>query len=219
MKAIVRTQYGPPDVLQFTDIEKPTPKDNEALIKIFAASVNPLDLFHMRGAPWNRGIPGLRTPKQPVIGSDIAGRVEAVGRDVKQFHPGDAVFGVTGFAGGGFAEFMCAPEAKLAPKPTNLSFEEAAAVGLAASTAWGGLFDLGQLEAGERVLIWAGSSGVGAIGIQLAKQAGAWVATTASTEERAEVLDQVGLIEEGAARFEFDEEIDVAVGRGLAGCD
>ena len=113
MKAIVRTRYGPPDVLQFTDIEKPIPANNDVLIKLFAASVNPLDLFHIKGAPWNR-IPGLRTPKQPVIGCDIAGRVESVGRDVKQFQPGDEVFGVTGFEGRGFAEYVCAIEDKLA---------------------------------------------------------------------------------------------------------
>src|SRR6267154_6065339 len=106
MKAIVRTRYGPPDVLEFTDVAKPTLADNEILIKLHAASVNPLDLFHLRGAPWNRHIPGLRTPKQPVIGCDIAGQVESIGRDVKQFQPGDDVFGVTGFAGGGFAEYV-----------------------------------------------------------------------------------------------------------------
>src|SRR5437899_3274026 len=110
MKAIVRTQYGPLDVLQFADVAIPTPEKNEVLIKLYAASVNPLDLFHVKGAPWNRLIPSLRTPKQPVIGCDIAGRVEAIGRDVKQFQPGDAVFGVTGLAGGGFAEYVCAAE-------------------------------------------------------------------------------------------------------------
>ena len=110
MKAIVRTQYGPPDVLQFTEVEKPTPKDHEVLIKLHAASVNPLDLFSMRGAPLIRLIPGLRTPKHQILGCDIAGRVEAVGRHVKQFQPGDEVFGVTGFEGGGFAEYVCAPE-------------------------------------------------------------------------------------------------------------
>jgi len=93
MKAIVRTQYGPPDVLQFTEVEKPTPKDNEVLIKLYAASVNPLDLFSLRGAPLIRLIPGLRTPKCQVLGCDIAGRVEAIGGHVKQFHPGDEVFG------------------------------------------------------------------------------------------------------------------------------
>src|SRR5713226_8042066 len=93
MKAAVYTRYGPPDVVQITDVEKPVPKDDEVLIKVRAASVNPLDLFHMRGAPLIRLIPGLRTPKHQVLGCDIAGRVEAVGRHVKQFKPGDEVFG------------------------------------------------------------------------------------------------------------------------------
>jgi NADPH:quinone reductase-like Zn-dependent oxidoreductase len=181
MKAIVRTQYGPPDVLQFADVEKPNPTDNEVLIKLYAASVNPLDLFHMRGAPWNRLIPGLRTPKQPVIGCDIAGRVEAVGRDVKQFQSGDAVFGVTGFAGGGFAEYVCAPETKLARKPANLSFEDAAAVPIAAITALQGLRDKGRIQRGQRVLIDGASGGVGTFAVQIAKSFGAEVSAVCST--------------------------------------
>ncbi len=134
MKAIVRTQYGSPEVLQFAEVATPTPADNEVMIKLCAASVNPLDLFLMKGAPWNRVIPGLRTPKHKVLGCDIAGRVEAVGRNVRQFQPGDEVFGVTGFEGKGFAEYVCAIEEKLGPKPANLSFEDAAAVPIAAST-------------------------------------------------------------------------------------
>jgi NADPH:quinone reductase-like Zn-dependent oxidoreductase len=181
MKAIVRTQYGPPDVLQFTDVEKPTPKDNEVLIKLYAASVNPLDLFHLRGAPWNRHIPGLRTPKQPVIGCDIAGRVESVGKDAKQFQPGDEVFGVTGFAGGGFAEYACAPEAKLARKPANLSLEDAAAVPIAATTALQGLRDKGKLQPGQKVLLDGASGGVGTFAIQIAKSLGAEVTAVCST--------------------------------------
>src|SRR6267154_1467785 len=109
MKAIVRKQYGPPDALRFTEVEKPAPKDNEVLIRLYAASVNPLDLFHLRGAPLIRLIPGQRTPKHQVLGCDIAGRVEAIGAHVKQFQPGDEVFGVTGFAGGGFAEKPVTP--------------------------------------------------------------------------------------------------------------
>ena len=100
MKAILHTQYGPPEVLHFTDVSIPTPKDDEVLIKLYAASVNPPDLFSMRGAPMIRVIPGLRTPKHQILGCDIAGRVEAVGRQVKQFQPGDEVFGVTGLSGG-----------------------------------------------------------------------------------------------------------------------
>jgi NADPH:quinone reductase-like Zn-dependent oxidoreductase len=123
MKAILHIKYGPPEVLQFADVEKPTPKDHEVLIKLCAASVNPLDLFCLRGTPLIRSLPGLRKPKHPVLGCDIAGRVEAVGSTVKDFRPGDEVFGVTGFAGGGFAEYVCAPGEMLALKPANSSFE------------------------------------------------------------------------------------------------
>src|SRR5712671_6025427 len=180
MKAIVRMQYGPPDVLQFTEIEKPVPKHNEVLIQVFAASVNPADRFQLRGAPWSR-IPGLRTPKQLVIGCDIAGRVEAVGKAVKQFQPGDDVFGVPGFAGGGFAEYVCAPEAKLARKPANLSFEGAAAVPIAAITALQALRDKGKLQLGQKILLDGASGGVGTFAIQIAKSFGADVTAVCST--------------------------------------
>src|SRR5256886_4301389 len=145
MKAIVRTRYGPPDVLQFTEVEKPTPKDNEVLIKLRAASVNPLDLFTMRGAPLIRLIPGLRTPKDKRIGVDVAGQVEAVGRKVTRFKPGDEVFGV---CRGAFAEYACATEDKLARKPANISFEEAAAVPVAAVTVLQGLRGKGRIQRG-----------------------------------------------------------------------
>jgi len=113
MKAIVRTQYGSPDELQFAEVPTPSPAGNEVLIKLCAASVNPVDLFALQGAPWNR-IPGLRAkPKNTIIGCDIAGRVEAVGRNVEQFQAGDEVFGITGFEGKGFAEYVCASEEKL----------------------------------------------------------------------------------------------------------
>src|SRR5437868_9027199 len=181
MKAIVRPQYGPPDVLQFMEVAKPTPKENEVLIKLYAASVNPLDLFHMRGAPLFRRIPGLRTPKQQVLGCDIAGRVEAIGRHVKQFQPGDEVFGVTGFAGGGFAEYVCAIEDKLALKPANLSFEEAAAVPVAAITALQGLRDKGHIQPGQKVLVDGASGGVGTFAVQIAKSFGAEVTAVCST--------------------------------------
>jgi NADPH:quinone reductase-like Zn-dependent oxidoreductase len=181
VKAIVRTQYGPPDVLQFTEVEKPTPKDNEVLIKLYAASVNPLDLFQMRGAPLIRLIPGLRTPKHQVLGCDIAGRVEAIGRLVKQFQPGDEVFGVTGFAGGGFAEYVCAVEDKLALKPANSSFEDAAAVPVAAITALQGLRDKGRIQPGHKVLVDGASGGVGTFAVQIAKSFGAEVTAVCST--------------------------------------
>src|SRR5208282_1309807 len=181
MKAIVRTQYGPPDVLQFMEVAKPTPNDNEVLIKLYAASVNPLDLFQLRGAPLIRAIPGMRTPKHQVIGCDIAGRVEAVGNQAKQFQPGDAGFGVTGFAGGGYAEYVCAAEDKLALKPANLSFEEAASVPIAAITALQGLRDKGRIQPGQKVLIDGASGGVGTFAVQIAKSFGAEVTAVCST--------------------------------------
>jgi NADPH:quinone reductase-like Zn-dependent oxidoreductase len=181
MKAIVRTQYGPPDVVQFTEVEKPTPKDNEVLIKLYAASVNPLDLFSLRGAPLIRRIPGLRAPKQQVLGCDIAGRVEAIGGQVKQFQPGDQVFGVTGFAGGGFAEYVCAIEDKLALMPANSSFEDAAAVPIAAITALQGLRDKGRIQPGHKVLVDGASGGVGTFAVQIAKSFGAEVTAVCST--------------------------------------
>jgi NADPH:quinone reductase-like Zn-dependent oxidoreductase len=180
MKAVVRTKYGSPDVLQFADIATPVPADNEALIKLCAASVNPLDLFLMKGMPWNRVIPGLRTPKCQVIGCDIAGRVEAVGGNVTQFRPGDEVFGVTGFGGNGFAEYVCAMENKIALKPANLSFEQAAAVPIAASTALQGLRDQGRIQPGQKVLIEGASGGVGTFAVQIAKAFGAEVTAVCS---------------------------------------
>ena len=168
-------------MLQFTEVEKPTPKDNEVLIKLYAASVNPLDLFSLRGAPLIRLIPGLRTPKCQVLGCDIAGRVEAIGGHVKQFHPGDEVFGVTGFAGGGFAEYVCAFEDKLALKPANSSFDDAAAVPIAAITALQGLRDKGNLQPGQKVLLDGASGGVGTFAIQIAKSLRAEVTAVCST--------------------------------------
>src|SRR6266568_3522344 len=179
MKAIVRTQYGPPDVLQFTEVAKPTPKDNEVLLKVYAASVNPLDLFQMGGAPLIRWVPGLRTPKRQVLGCDIAGRVEAVGGHVKQFQPGDEVFGAS-FAGGGFAEYVCTFEDKLALKPANSSFEEAAAVPVAAITALQGLRDKGRIQRGQKVLVDGASGGVGTFAVQIAKSFGAEVTAVCS---------------------------------------
>ena len=187
MKAIVRTQYGSPDVLQFAEIATPAPADDEVLIKLCAASVNPLDLFLMKGAPWDRVIPGRRTPKQKVLGCDIAGRVEAVGKNVQQFQPGDEVFGVTGFEGNGFAEYVCAIE----KKPANLSFEEAAAVPIAASTALQGLRDKGRIQPGHKVLIEGASGGVGTFAVQIAKAFGAEVTAVCSTRN-VEIARSIG---------------------------
>jgi NADPH:quinone reductase-like Zn-dependent oxidoreductase len=180
MKAIVYTEYGPPDVLQFKEIEKPMPKDNEVLIKIHAASVNAYD-WHFRTADiflirLMGG--GLLKPKNTRLGADIAGRIEAVGGSVKQFQPDDEVFGDIGH--GSFAEYACAPESKLALKPANLSFEEAAAVPMAALTALQGLRDKGQIHPGQKVLINGASGGVGTFAVQIAKSFGAEVTAVCS---------------------------------------
>ena len=178
MKAIVRTKYGPPDALQFIEVEKPTPKDNEVLIKVRAASLNPLDFFTKRGAPLLRLIPGLRTPKDQRIGVDVAGQVEAAGRNVTQFRPGDGVFGV---ARGAFAEYACASEDKLALKPANISFDAAAAVPVAAITVLQGLRDKGQIQRGQKVLVDGASGGVGTFAVQIAKSFGTEVTAVCST--------------------------------------
>ena len=179
MKAIVRTQYGSPDVLQLKEVEKPTPNDGEILVKIHAASANPLDWHRMRGAPFLvRLDEGLRKPRNPRLGADIAGRVEAVGNNVTQFQPGDEVFGV---CAGGFAEYASVPESKLALKPANSSFEEAAAAPVAAFTALQGLRDKGQIQPGQKVLVNGASGGVGTFAVQIAKSFGTEVTGVCST--------------------------------------
>jgi len=180
MKAIVYTQYGPPDVLQFAEAAKPVPKDREVLIKIHAASVNAFDWRVMRGKPWFTRLMmgGLLTPKHKILGADIAGRVEAVGTSVRQFQPGDEVFGGKI---GGFAEYVCALEDRLALKPANISFEDAAAVPVAAITALQGLRDQGRIQRGQKVLIDGASGGVGTFAVQIAKSFGAEVTAVCST--------------------------------------
>ena len=168
MKAIVYTKYGPPDVLQLQEVEKPTPKDNQVLVKVHAASVNAGDYRVRRGKPFllRLMIGGLLKPKNPRVGSDIAGQVEAVGENVKQFRPGDEVFGC---ARGAFPEYVLAREAYLALKPSNISFEKAAAVPVAALTALQGFRHAGGIQPGQKVLIQGASGGVGMFAVQLAK--------------------------------------------------
>jgi NADPH:quinone reductase-like Zn-dependent oxidoreductase len=188
MKAIVYTQYGPPEVLQFTEIATPTPADDEVLIKIFAAAVNPLDSGIMQG-PWIARLMsgGLLTPRHKILGADIAGRVEAVGRQVTLFHPGDEVYGglFGGLFGGrglgGFAEYVCAVEDRLALKPVNISFEDAAAVPVAAITALQGLRDKGRIQPGHKVAVDGASGGVGTFAVQIARSFGAEVTAVCST--------------------------------------
>ena len=179
MKAIVRTRYGSPDVLQLQEVEKPVPKDDEVLVQVHAASVNTLDWHVMRGQPFPvRAGRGLRKPKDTRLGVDLAGRVEAVGANVTQFQVGDEVFGI---GRGAFAEFACAAENSLVLKPTNLSYEAAAAVPISAVTALQGVRDKGQIQAGEQVLIQGASGGVGTFAVQIAKALGADVTAVCST--------------------------------------
>jgi NADPH:quinone reductase-like Zn-dependent oxidoreductase len=180
MKAIVRTEYGPPDVLHLEEVEKPTPKDNEVLVKVHAASVNAADWHLVRGKPFlvRLLVGGLLKPKNKILGADLAGRVEAVGRNVKQFRPGDEVFGCNW---GGFAEYVSVPEDALALKPVNMTFEEAAAVPMAAVTALQALRDKGHIQPGQKVLISGASGGVGTFAVQIAKSFGAEVTAVCST--------------------------------------
>jgi len=173
MRAIIYTEYGAPEVLQITEVAKPTPRDDEVLVRIRAASINPLDWHYMRGTPYIIRIQaGLRRPKTTRLGVDVAGQVEAVGKNVTHFHPGDEVFGA---CKGAFAEYACAAESKLVLKPANVTFEQAAAVPIAAFTALQGLRDKGQIKPGQKVLINGASGGVGTFAVQIAKLFGAEV--------------------------------------------
>lgn len=171
MKAIVRTKYGPPEVLQPKEVEKPVPKDNELLVKVHAASVNALDWHMLRGKPFLVRLRfGFFRPKNRILGYDIAGRVEAVGKKVTQFKPGDEVFGGLGFGLGGFAEYACiAEDGFVALKPSGLTFEEAAAVPCAAATALKNIRDRGHIQSGQKVLINGAAGGVGTFSVQIAK--------------------------------------------------
>lgn len=180
MKAILFPKYGSPGILQFMDVEKPTPNENQVLIKVIAASANPLDWHRMRGEPFIARIgEGFRKPQNTKLGADVAGRVEAVGKNVTEFKPGDEVFGAIG--SGSFAEYACAYEKRLALKPVNISFEEAAAAPVAAFTALQGLRDHGKIRAGQRVLVNGAAGGVGTFAVQIAKAYGTEVTGVCST--------------------------------------
>lgn len=180
MKAIIFPNYGSPERLVLQDVATPTPKADQVLVKIQAAAANPLDWHRMRADPLLvRFSDGLRKPKDPRLGADIAGRVAAVGAAVTMFQPGDEVFGDIG--AGGFAEYVCAQEKALAPKPANVTFAEAAAVPVAGFTALQGLRDKGKLQPGQKVLINGASGGVGTFAVQLAKHFGAEVTAVCST--------------------------------------
>jgi NADPH:quinone reductase-like Zn-dependent oxidoreductase len=190
MKAIVYRCYGSPDILEFADIEKPTPADNEVLVKVHAASVNPLDWHYMRGSPYFMRIgTGLGTPENSRLGVDFAGTVEAVGSNVKRFKPGDEVFGGRT---GAFAEYVTVPDDRaVVLKPANVTFEQAASVPVAAITALQALRDKGQIKPGQKVLINGASGGVGTFAVQIAKSFGAEVTGVCSTRN-VEMVRSIG---------------------------
>jgi len=192
MKAIVYQRYGSPDVLQLRDVENPSIEDNEVLVKVHASSINSWDWDLLRGKPFVSRLGGLLKPKYKVLGADIAGRVEGVGRNVEQFQAGDEVFGdMSGCGWGGFAEYVSAGEDALALKPAGLTFEEAAAVPQAAVLALQGLRDKGQIQPGKKVLINGAGGGVGTFAVQIAKSFGAEVTGVDSTR-KLDVVRSIG---------------------------
>ena len=190
MKAVMYRCYGSADILTFEDIEKPIPSDDEVLVKVQAAGVNPLDWHFMRGSPYLiRMGSGFGSPEDPRLGRDFAGTVEAVGKNVSQFKPGDEVYGG---AGGAFAEYVTiSADRALAMKPANMTFEQAASVPVAALTALQALRDKGQLKPGQKVLINGASGGVGTFAVQIAKSLGAEV-TGVCSARNAEMVLSIG---------------------------
>ena len=190
MKAIVRTKYGSPDILELLEINKPDPLDNQVLVRVHAAAVNPLDWHILRGEPFLVRLMGfgLLKPKHQILGADMAGRVEAVGKNVIQFKSGDEVFGSSM---GGFAEYACVREDKLVLKPAAITFEQAAAVPVAGITALQALRDHGRIQAGHYVLINGASGGVGTFAVQIAKALGAHV-TGVCSGQNLEMVRSIG---------------------------
>ena len=193
MKAVVYTKYGSPAVLQIQEIEKPIPKENEVLIRIYAASVNSWDWDLLKGTPFLvRIIGGLFKPRHKILGADIAGKVEAVGNNVKDFKPGDEVFGdIAGNGFGGFAEYVAVPEKLLAKKSAAMTFEQAASLPQAGLLALQGLRYKGTIKQGDEILINGAGGGVGTIGLQYAKSLGA-VVTCVDKTEKFEMLRSLG---------------------------
>lgn len=194
MQAIAQTEYGSADVLHLVDITKPVPKDDEVLVKIKAASVDAGVWHLMRGTPFLIRLiyGGLRQPKHSILGSAIAGEVEAVGQAVTQFQPGESIFGDLSESGfGGFAEYVCAPASALAPKPNNLTDAAASTVSVSGLAALQALRDVGQVQSGQRVLIVGAAGGVGSFAIQMAKAFGAEVTGVCSTQ-KIQMVQQLG---------------------------
>ena len=222
MKAVVQDTYGSPDVLEVREIDKPVPEDNQVLVGVHAAGVDPGVWHLMTGLPYLVRIMGygLRKPKVGIRGQDVAGRVEAVGTNVTGFHPGEKVFGI---GDGSFAEYVCARADKLAPKPANLTFEQAAAVPISALTALQALRDRGKVQPGHKVLIIGAAGGVGSFAVQLAKAFGAEVTGVCSTT-KVDLVRSIGADEvvdytredfaDGARRY--DLIVDTAGRRSLS---
>jgi len=222
MKAIIHERYGRPDVLDLRDVDKPVVEDHQVLVRVHASSVNPVEWYGVSGPYFARVGNGLRRPKDTTVGADLAGRVEAVGRDVKGFQPGDEVFGVSGAS---WAEFASAREDRLAPKPTNLSFEEAAAVPIAGLTALQALRDKGHVQPGQKVLINGASGGVGTFAVQIAKALGAEVTAVCSTKnvEQARALGADRVVDYTQEDFtklgeRHDLMLDIAGSRSFLAC-
>src|SRR5215472_9452963 len=196
MKAFVLRSYGSPDVLDLTDVAEPVPADDEVLVRVLATSINPYDWHNMRGQPYvARLMPGgmgLRSPKLRILGCDMAGQIEAVGQNVTGFSPGDQVYAL--LPQGGFAEYVSVQQNLLAPKPKNLSYEQAAAVPMAAITALLGLRDQGRLRPGQKVLVTGASGGVGTFALQIARALGAQV-TAVCSASTAELVRSLGAAE------------------------
>lgn len=223
MKAIVQDRYGSPDVLRFGEVDKPVVGDHEVLVRVRAAAVNARDWHLMRGDPYvARLVLGLTRPKERIRGTDFAGVVETVGRDVTRLRPGDEVFGE---ADGAFAEYVCASQDVVGAKPSNLTFEQAAAVPLAGNTALMGLRDLGRVRPGQRVLVNGASGGVGTFAVQIAKAFGAEVTGVCSTKN-ADLVRSLGAdhvidyTREDFTRNEprYDVVFDLVGNRSLAEC-
>jgi len=224
MKAIVQRAYGSPDVLALEDIAKPALGDDGVLVRVRASSVNRADAYRIRGVPWFVGLimsrSLRRTPPDPVPGTDVAGQVEAIGKDVTRFRPGDEVFGARS---GAYAEYVRITEkSAIVPKPANITFEQAGAVGIAGCTALQGLRDTGQLRPGQRVLINGATGGVGTFAVQIAKALGAHVTAVCKTSN-VELVRSIGADvvidytkEDFAKRGErYDLFFDVAGSRSL----
>ena len=191
MKAIIYTRYGNPDALHLDEIEKPVPANDQVLVKVHAVSINSSDGEFLEGKPLYTRMWGLLKPKNNILGSDIAGRVETVGRNVKRLKPGDEVSGDIFGYWGGFAEYVCAPESTLILKPSGITFEQAASVPQAALLALQGLRDKGQIKSGQKVLINGAGGGAGSFAVQIAKLHGAEV-TGVDSAHKLDMMRSIG---------------------------